>query len=252
MHPVQPYLRRAGLDIQTPVITYVNPDRGGVITFVAAQQFGELEYYARLQERVEGLAEEGAVVQAAGPRLVVDARIPTSDESEVLLDLHRLWELDQRAATALGLSTADRALGHRPGWQTVDLSDLEILRRVGMPVTQKYLARRARLFRDIDYTPKKRQRLQLKVQTERWTAAKRGVAGAALPRSLGQVMAYERGMYAAGFALETGGDLVMVREEQHLIAVDQALGDAGFTCVKTEWETAMTLLPWRSAIWRAI
>src|SRR6266511_3370187 len=163
--------------LQTSIHYYAHPDTGRRVTMIGTHHVGERAYFAGLRVVIDELEAAGALVHCEGSRLLpCDDPDITAEEQQLLAELRRCDELEKRRLAHLGWVGQIDGLGYPPHWQVIDLSYLEILRRLGVTAIQRLVHGKTKAFDWPDDDHKGIDRLRLRVAaTLRATANDRHV-----------------------------------------------------------------------------
>lgn len=243
--------------LQTAVHRYLHQD-GRTVTLIGTRHFAEQAYWDSIRETVARLEAGGAVVQCEGSGLRGDENT-TLEEKEVLAELRRLAVLERQRIAEIGWVHQAHGLRYPAHWQVIDVSGLEVLRRLSRPQIEKMLDVKRRMYdwpdedtRHGARTVRKLRnglRLALAVrmrfqETDR-VVTRRGPADA--------VLIDHRNTVALAGLDNTGRDTVLLWGVAHMPGIGAGLGQRGFSrCGDVEWRTAAQPLSIRSAVWNAL
>lgn len=232
-----------GTNVQTPIWRYVHPDSGRRITVIGALHVGESAYYAGLRATVDQLVEAGAVVQVEGGRLLPDGDTNLSDEEQqILAAFDRCAELEKQRIPLVGLVHQIDGLGYPPEWKVVDLSQLQITRRVGSHLMGKLVQA---MLADLDWPlddPAAAARMQAIAVAAYQNALAPNHAARTPANPIAAVVIHQRTQLALDGALAVNGDVVLIWGCGHVPGLHTGLTSAGFVPDgDPEWRTAAHL-----------
>jgi hypothetical protein len=242
------YVRIIDDRLQTAVHHYLHADPPRRITVIGTHHFGVPAYWTDIRARIDRMTAQGAVVHCEGSSLVPDAADATDEERRLLSELRRCRVLEQqRVSQVFGWVHQRDGLGYPPDWQIIDLSHLEILRRLGPDMIGKVAGTMRRMvdWPDSDRRGPARYRFLIAVRV-RMTGndraiTRRGPADA--------VLIDDRHRLALDAVAGTGRDTVLVWGASHLAGLGAGLREKGFVrCDDTEWHTVLDIPP----IWPAL
>ncbi|GAA0905196.1 hypothetical protein [Virgisporangium aurantiacum] len=241
------YVRTIDGRLQTAVHHYLHPDLPRRVTIIGTHHFGVPAYWTDIRARIDRLVAGGAVVHCEGSMLVPDASDVTEDERRLLTELRRCRVLEQqRVSQVFGWVHQRDGLGYPPHWQVIDLSHLEILRRLGPDMIGKFIGPLRRMvdWPDDDRCGPARYRFLIAVRV-RITGNDRAITRRGPADT---VLVDDRQRLALDAVAGTGRDTVLVWGASHLAGLGTALRSRGFVrCGDTEWHTVLDLPP----IWPA-
>lgn len=262
------YLRLIGATyLQTPIRGYHHRETGRRITVVCTMHMGVAAYFTGLRAVIDKLQADGAVVQSEGSRMLDSTADTTADELLLLTGLRHATEIeDQRAAVlgwvtqAAGLAYPADGMSYPPDWQIVDLSHLEIIRRVGVDTMRRHLAGRNRLFGQAVNRRGARYLLMITIGM-RIGANDRLNHMAEDHRKqqrredpMNAVLLGERNAVALAGLDRTDLDTVLIWGAKHLPGLHAGLTERGYERVPEpeQWHTVTTLPSVRRALWQVI
>ena len=252
------YLRLAQrVHAQTSIHRYVHPDTGRRVTLLGTHHVGKARYFTGLRTVIDELeAAAGAVVHCEGSRLrLCDEADITAEEQQLLAQLRRCDELEKRRLHELGWIGQIDGLGYPPHWQVIDLSYLQIARRLGPAATRTLTHRKTRAFDWPEDDRRGLQRLQLRIAlTLRLTCNDRYVTQLARQRgSADAVLLGERTTVALDGVSGTDRDTVLVWGAGHLPGLGAGLRDQGFIREgELEWHTVSEVPSIARSVWRLV
>jgi hypothetical protein len=237
------YVRITDGRLQTAVHHYLHADPPRRITIIGTHHFGAPAYWTDIRARIDRLATQGAVVQCEGSTLVPDAPDATEEEQRLLTELRRCLALEQQRVTQVfGWIHQRDGLGYPSHWEIIDLSHLEILRRLGPHIIDKFATQLRRLvdWPDGDHRGPARYRAAIAIQVRKTgkdrAITRRGKADA--------VLIDDRQRLALDAVAGTSRDTVLIWGAAHLAGLGAGLRDKGFVrCDDTEWHTVLDVPP---------
>lgn len=133
--------RRDRRTVQTSIRQFTHTRTGRLATVIGTFHFGHPNYYRDLREAIDKLEADGAVIQCENSRLNKDHSADVdAHEHETLKQLQRASQLNSARLHAVGWAEQITELGCPDHWQVVDLTVLDIIRRLG-PVRAREVAR---------------------------------------------------------------------------------------------------------------
>jgi hypothetical protein len=234
-----------GLEVQTPVRQFTHPDTGRTVTVIGTCHLGELDYYRGLREVIDKLEANGAVVQCEGANIEPDLDNADEQEREVLLDMRRAAKLLARRLTEIGWVDQHTGLGYPPSWQRTDMTNLEIIRGLGLPLARKQA--RKSLSRVTWPDGSRRGPLRLALQVALFFGL--GCNDVVLLRSTHHeqadaIVIASRDMTALEAVAATDTDVVMIWGLAHLPGIYSGLTDLGFEETGVpQWHTVVQERP---------
>lgn len=255
------FLRFRRRTLQTPVHHFVHPDTGRRIAVIGTMHMGEPGYFAGLRTVIDGLEDDGAVVQCeASSLLLLDEQTEqtlTGDERVVLDMRKRRMELELRRVTELGWVRQLDVLGYPDRWQKVDLGIVEVIRRVGTETMLRNEVRAIEMFDRPDNDPRSIERLRLLLRfmfigfrVTVWSSARRA-ARPGTPAAIDAVLIDQRDALALEALWGTEQDTVLIWGCAHLPGIEAGITRRGFVRDgATQWHTAAVLPTVRSILSR--
>ena len=234
-------VRIAGNRVQTAVWTLVHPVTGRTITLFGTMHIGDAGYFRELSAVLADLAAAGAEVQFEGISRREDDR-PSEWEQERLAEAGGWADPEQEGAAVALLQLASQGELLLPaGARNIDLSHLELLRRVGWNNYRHLMAPQpespltaglGRIVRAILRVQLRHQRLFARLQSLRRNN-----------RRINRVVIHERNRIAFAGASEAlaRGDVVLVWGPDHLPGLAKLFSDAGFRRRREAWFEACTI-----------
>jgi hypothetical protein len=247
------YVRLTRRQLQTSIHRYTHPDSGRRVVVIGMHHVGEPGYFAGLRAVLNAVEADGGVVHCEGARLLpCSAPDVTTQEQQLLEDLRRGDELQAHRLAELGWLGQIDGLGYPPHWRVIDLSYLQIMRRLGTPATRQLADRKIRAFAwpDADHRGIHRLRLRIALAT-RIAARDRYVARVDHRDPADRVLLDGRTAVALDGVAATERDAALARGVQHVPGLVAGLRDQGF--VRTEevaWHTVAEMPTIRAALWR--
>lgn len=231
-------------ELYTAIHRYIHIETGRRVTVIGTWPFAESDYWGELQALIDSLTAGGSVVHCQGSRLLTgDGETATADEWDLVADLGSYDEMEYRRITDLGWVSRADGLAYPPRWQLVDLSYLEILRRVGPAPIRKILNRRARMNHWSDERWRLAATASMRFLDNNHVIARSG------RNPLDALVRSDRYAVALRGVDRTERDTVMVWGVAHLPALGAGLRERRFYRLdETEWHTAVTGISLRSAL----
>ena len=233
------YLRFRRATLQTPVHHFLHPDTGRRIAVIGTMHMGEPGYFAGLRTVIDGLEEDGAVVQCEASSLLLpdeQTEQTLTDEERVVLAMRdRRMELELRRVTELGWVRQLDALGYPDRWQKVDLGIVEIIRRVGTEVMLRTEVRAIKMFDRPDNDPRSIEQLRLQLHLmfiafrfTVWSSARRAARPGTPATGSDAVLIDQRDALALEALWGTEQDTVLIWGCAHLPGLEAGITAAGF------------------------
>ncbi|GAA1563556.1 hypothetical protein GCM10009827_101460 [Dactylosporangium maewongense] len=256
------FLRFRRRTLQTPVHHFVHPDTGRRIAVIGTMHMGEPGYFAGLRTVIDELEADGAVVQCEASSLLLPdeqtEQTLTDDERTVLAMRERKVELELRRVTELGWVRQLDAFGYPDRWQKVDLSALEIMRRIGTEVMLRGEVRGIKMFDRPDNDPRSIEQFRLLLHLmftglrfTVWSSARRAARSGTPASGVDAVLIDQRDALALEALWGTEQDTVLIWGCAHLPGIEAGITSAGFVRDgATQWHTAAVLPTVRSIMSR--
>ena len=235
-------VRMAGNRVQTAVWTLVHPDTGRSVTLFGTMHIGDAGYFRGLSALLADLAAAGAEIQFEGISRREDDH-PSGWEHERLAEAGG-WADPERegAAVALLQLTSQGELLLPDGARNIDLSHLELLRRVGWNNYRRLMAPQPEsplAGAGLGGIVRVILRVQLRHQRffERLPSLRRN------NRRINRVVIHERNRVAFAGASEAlaRGDVVLVWGPDHLPGLAKLFSDAGYRRRHEAWFEACSI-----------
>ncbi|MEU4244268.1 hypothetical protein [Actinoplanes sp. NPDC026619] len=239
------YIRTHARQVQTSVRRYTHPATGRTVTVIGTYHFGKPSYWQSLREMIDKLEANGAVVYCEGSHRAGTDTGADEQEQEVLDRLHRARELVNRRTMALGWTGQIGGLGYPDSWQFVDLSTLEIIRRLGLPLARTIAARQMRAmdWPDTSRSGFNRLRLQIAVMLRVMSSDKR-IAKMAASQPGGDVLIKAREEHVLAEVSGGDQDAVLIWGLAHLPGLHDGLAALGFQRFgPPQWHTTIRRRP---------
>jgi hypothetical protein len=227
-------LRIDGNTLSTAVRTLIHPRTARIVTLVGTMHIGDASYFTELSDVVEGLADQGAEVHVEGISHR-EASMKSSERNS--LATANSWAHPETVGVAAFLSVESQGVKLRvpEGARNIDLSDVELLRRVGW-----YNYRR--LFAPPLAEPSPRRvgrvmRAAIAFQLRHRRGLHRLRSLRSSYRRLNDVVIGERSRIAFGGAVEalTRGDVVLVWGADHLPSLVRMFALQDYHLRREEW-----------------
>ncbi|MFK3983019.1 hypothetical protein ACI2K4_21915 [Micromonospora sp. NPDC050397] len=233
------YLRIRARRLQTPIAQFIDPSNLRRVTLVGTAPIGEARYYAALLADIAKLHQEGAVVhrEGNGVRAHPTDAAATPAEQEVLDQLDAVRVLVGRRAAECGWIRESDGLPD-DSWQNHDLSELEILRLMGIDdVRDRARVTHRRLdWPDGHYLPAVKFRRET-VTAFRAAASNRATIQREIANTLHPVIDHRRNDTALVHLYGTERDVVLVWGTRHLLPIATDLCARGYMRVDITWQT---------------
>ena len=236
------YVRVVRGAVQTSVRRFEHPDTGRTVTVIGTYHLGTAPYYEGLREVIDKLEANGAVVHHEGTRPTNTA---TDEEQDILelLDIANTQKAE--LVTAAGWPGQIEGLGYPDSWQNVDLTTLDIVRRLGLPAARQMADRLMRMqaMLGTGRTGVNRVRLMIAVLF-RWTSNEKRVIKAASRNATDEVIVKARDQVALAGVAGTDRDVVLIWGLAHLPGLHTGLLDLGFERTGLpQWHTVVKRRP---------
>jgi hypothetical protein len=230
-----PALRITGNTLSTAVLTLAHPRTARFVTLLGTMHIGDASYFANLSDLVEGLATAGAEVHIEG---ISHRGDPMRCFERNNLAAAESWASSETAGVAAFLSVESQGdrLRVPEGARNIDLSDVELLRRVGWDNYR-------RLFAPPPLAEQKPRRvgramraaIGFQLRHRRAIHRLRSLGGAY--RRLNEVVIGERSRLAFAGAVEalTRRDVVLVWGADHLPGLVRMLALQDYHLRRQEW-----------------
>src|SRR6266511_999564 len=241
--------------LQTSIHYYAHPGTGRRVTVIGTHHVGERAYFAGLRVVIDELEAAGALVHCEGSRLLpCDDPDITAEEQQLLAELRRCDELEKRRLAHLGWVGQIDGLGYPPHWQVIDLSYLEILRRLGVTAIQRLVHGKTKAFDWPNDDRKGIDRLRLRIAaTLHATANDRHVTQLNDREPTKTVLLGDRTTVALNGVAGTDRDTVLVWGVAHMPGLGAGLREQGFVrSDEPQWHTVAELPSMRTALWRVV
>jgi hypothetical protein len=240
-------LRLVDRCLQAPTVSYAHPDTGRSVTVVGTLHVGEQAYFNGLRGVIDGLSAAGMLVHSEGSRLLpCDEPDITDAEQQLLSDLRRCHELEQRRVAGLGWVGQVAGLGYPPHWQITDLNQLQIIRRCGPDTIGRTVARMRKSLDWPDSDPRGVARFRFATAVSLHALAR---SPKPARRDTDAVLLHARTALALDRLDATNRDTVMVWGSGHVPGLDAGLRQRGFLATaEPQWHTAVELPSRRRAL----
>jgi hypothetical protein len=238
--------------VQTSIRLFVDPGTDRQITVIGTFHLGEPGYYQGLREAIDKLEANGAVVHCEGPyRLNPDDDV-TDEQHELLALLDRVGVLMTQRVGELGWTAQAAALGYPPSWQRIDLTNLEIIRRMGMEQARSKIRKMVGFldWPDGDRNGLNRMRLQIALLM-RLMSQDKTIVQAAQRETTDKVIVEARNEVALQAVAGTDHDTVLIWGLTHMPGLDAGLTEQGFVrSGDPQWHTVTRRPTIPDALWR--
>jgi hypothetical protein len=192
-------------------------------------------------------------VQCEGSRLLPDDADGTDEEQLLIAELRCVDELEKLRVAEIGWTHQVDGLGYPPHWQMVDLSYLQILRRLGPAPIRTMIERRNRLYNPPNTSRATPQVFRLAIAIAMRVAENDRHITRPSRNPADTVLIGDRNDLALKGIADTAQDTVLVHGAAHMPGIGAGLHEQGFRRHgDTEWHTAATRLPIRSALWKLL
>ena len=234
-------VRVAGHRVRTAVWTLVHPLTGRTVTLLGTMHIGDAGYFRQLSAVLAGLAAAGAEVHVEGIGERDDDR-PSEWERDRLAEAGA-WEDPEKAGAVVALLqlASQGELVIPKGARNVDMSHLELLRRVGWRHYRRLVAPQPESPVTAGLGPAVRAILRLQLRHQRFFEGLQSLRRS--HRQVNRVVIQERNRVAFAGAREalTRGDVVLVWGPDHLPGLARLFCDAGYRRHHEEWFEACTI-----------
>lgn len=241
-----PHLRSAlrvdGRCVRTAVWTLAHPATGRTVTLVGTMHIGDAGYFHRLSEVLERLAQEGTEVHVEG--ISHGAHEDLSDWERDRLAEADSWgnaETSGSAVAMLGLDSQGRKLRLPDNTRNIDMTYIQLLRRVGWDSYRRLLAPQP----EAQALPgtSRLVRIAIRFQLRHSRALARLASLRPGNRGADRVVMGARNQIAFAGAIEALGrnDVALVWGTDHLPALAELFGGVGYRPQREEWFDACSI-----------
>jgi pheromone shutdown protein TraB len=235
-------LRLTGNHVRTAVWTLVHPATGRTVILVGTMHIGDATYFRNLTELLAGLAAGGAEIHVEGiARRDGDC---LSEWEEDRLAEAGTWDDAETTGAAVNLLSLESQSVHLhlpDGTRNVDLSHVELLRRVGWDDYRRLFASPPEAPATPGFGPVARTAIRFQLRHSRMIEALSSLR----PRNrrVNRVVIGERNRRAFEGATEalTRGDVVLVWGADHLPGIARLFTAAGYRLGHEAWSEACLL-----------
>jgi hypothetical protein len=251
---VAEYVRLVRGQVQTSIRRYAHPDTGRQVMVVGTHHVGRPGYFGALRAVIDAAEAAGAVVHSEGSsRVPFDTADITAEERQLLAELERYQELGERRIRELGWVGQVEGLGYPPQWHIVDLSNVDIIRRLGGDTVREYIGRMSRMLGPHD-DPRALDRMLLRIAVgTRLTMTDRHVVRLGRRDRAAAVLLGDRDKVALEGVRATDRDAVLVWGAGHMPGLGAGLVEQGFLRQgPPEWHTAVQVPSINRALWGLI
>lgn len=227
--------------IRTAVWTLVHPVTGRTVTLMGTMHIGDAVYFRRLSAVLADLAAAGAEVHIEGIGDRDDDR-PSEWEEDRLAEAGT-WADPEKAGAAVSLLqvTSQGELVVPEGARNVDMTHLELLRRVGWNDYRRLMAPQPEAPLVAGLGPVVRAILRAQLRHRRFFERLHSLRPS--NRRVDRVVIQERNRIAFAGATEAlaRGDVVLVWGPDHLPGLARLFADAGYRSHHEEWFEACAI-----------
>ena len=228
--------------VKTAVWTLAHPATGRTVTLLGTMHIGDPAYFGQLSEVLAGLAEAGAEVHVEGISDGVAG--PMSDWERDRLAEADGWanaETSGAAVALLQLESQGGKLRLPAGTRNIDLTYVELLRRVGWDDYRRLLAPQPELRVAPGLGPVVRAAMRFQLRHSRSLARLASLRPWA--RRVSEVVMGARNeiAYAGGLDALERGDVVLVWGTDHLPELAERFAAAGYRPRREQWFDACTI-----------
>ena len=227
--------------LETAVWTLRHPKTGRTVSLVGTMHIADARYFGELSGIISELAADGAQVQVEGITHRDEDQL-SGWEGDRLAEARR-WEDPERAGLAVALLRLEsqRLLNLPEGFRNIDLSHVDLLRRVGWDEYRRLFSPGPVPAAVPQFSPLLRAVLRFQLRHSRSIEALRSLSPR--HRRVNRVVIDERNAVAFAGAAESleRTDVALVWGADHLPGLARLFGRAGYRLLTTRWVDACSV-----------